>query len=242
MKKRYFRRVLVTLTAGMTALVGVVGAVPQASADPVQPQAAVVIDPEALGHVAFAADANVLGIDWLIEPVIVPFYEGDTIITLVDRLAPDPDPGVPDGYSFPIGDCCSIPQIVLDLFADEYLCDTSPLSLLTSSVTSTDGVYQITATVRSHGREQVIAGEGNGPVSAFVDALAQIGYKVRVLDYAEHAMSSGGDAQAAAYVETEVEVGAETSLWWGVGVDGSIVTASLKAVCSAVNRAWRPHS
>jgi 2-isopropylmalate synthase len=129
---------------------------------------------------------------------------------------------------------------IRDLFADEYLAAGSPLTLLKSAVTSTDGVYQITATVSSHGRQTVIAGEGNGPVSAFVDALGGLGYQLRVLDYTEHALSSGGDAQAAAYVETEVEVAGETSLWWGVGVDGSIVTASLKAVCSAVNRAWRP--
>ncbi len=128
---------------------------------------------------------------------------------------------------------------IMDLFTDEYLAATTPLALLTSSVTSTDGVYQISATVNSRGVETMISGQGNGPVSAFVDALAQIGYQVRVLDYTEHAMSSGGDAQAAAYVETEIDVEGETRMWWGVGVDGSIVTASLKAVCSAINRAWR---
>ena len=47
-------------------------------------------------------------------------------------------------------------------------------------------------------------GEGNGPLSAFVDGLALLGYDVRVLDYTEHALSSGGDAQAVAYVETEI--------------------------------------
>ncbi len=55
---------------------------------------------------------------------------------------------------------------------------------------------------------------------------------VRVLDYAEHALSSGGDAQAAAYVECEVD----GQVRWGVGVDANIVTASLRAVTSAVNR------
>jgi 2-isopropylmalate synthase len=66
-------------------------------------------------------------------------------------------------------------------------------------------------------------------------ALQAIGVRVGVLDYHEHAMSAGGDAQAAAYVECAVEGAAA----WGVGVDANIVTASVQAVTSAVNRAWR---
>jgi len=53
-----------------------------------------------------------------------------------------------------------------------------------------------------------------------------------VLDYHEHAMSAGGDARAAAYLECAV--GGQVK--WGVGIDANIVTASLKAVCSAINR------
>ena len=68
---------------------------------------------------------------------------------------------------------------------------------------------------------------------AFLDALAPLGVDVRVLDYAEHALSAGGDAIAAAYVECAVG----EKLLWGVGLDANIVTASLKAVISAVNRA-----
>lgn len=130
-------------------------------------------------------------------------------------------------------------QEIMDLFTDEYLTDTAPTALLKSSVTSTDGVYQIEATVNSRGKVSELTGEGNGPVSAFVDALSQLGYQVKVLDYTEHALSAGGDAQAAAYVEAEVTSDGETAVWWGVGVDPSIVTASLKAVCSAVDRAYR---
>ena len=63
-----------------------------------------------------------------------------------------------------------------------------------------------------------------------------MGYDVRVLDYAEHAMSAGDDARAAAYVEAAVGDG---EVLWGIGIDGYIVTASLKAVVSAVNRAMR---
>ena len=80
-------------------------------------------------------------------------------------------------------------------------------------------------------------GEGNGPIAAFVTAINGLaGHErpdVRVLDYAEHALSSGGDAVAAAYVECLVR----DNVYWGVGIDANIVTASLKAVLSAVNRA-----
>ncbi len=90
----------------------------------------------------------------------------------------------------------------------------------------------LTVEVGLGGHVHVLEGTGNGPIAAFVDALADVGIDVRVLDYAEHAMSAGGDARAAAYVECAVggRVG------WGVGVDSNIVTASLKAVVSAVNR------
>ena len=80
-----------------------------------------------------------------------------------------------------------------------------------------------------------LVGHGNGPIAAFCQTLAQIGVDVRVLDYAEHAMSAGGDAKAAAYVECAVG----ERVLWGVGIDNSIVTASLKAIVSAVNRALR---
>ena len=77
-----------------------------------------------------------------------------------------------------------------------------------------------------------LSGEGNGPIAAFVDALGQLDVRVRVLDYAEHALSAGGDANAAAYVECEIG----DDVVWGVGTDANIVRASLKAVLSAVNR------
>jgi 2-isopropylmalate synthase len=108
-------------------------------------------------------------------------------------------------------------------------------------VTSTDGAYEITAQVTHRGASTEIRGHGNGPVSAFVDALSHLGYSVKVLDYTEHALSAGGDAQAAAYVETHLSVGNQASIWWGVGVDPAIVKASLKAVCSAINRFEKHH-
>ncbi len=86
------------------------------------------------------------------------------------------------------------------------------------------------------GAERVEAdGTGNGPVAAFLSVLAAEGVDLRVLDYSEHAMSAGGDAVAAAYVECQVN----GRTLWGVGIDADISTASLKAVVSAVNRALR---
>jgi 2-isopropylmalate synthase len=125
------------------------------------------------------------------------------------------------------------------LFADEYLSDTAPLELVRSGSQSQDDGFTIEATVRDHGKIQEIRGQGNGPLSAFVDALSQIGYAVTVFDYAEHALAAGRDAQAAAYVEAEVTVGGESQVVWGVGIHHSITTASMRAVCGAIDRAHR---
>ena len=87
----------------------------------------------------------------------------------------------------------------------------------------------------STGSAQQVEGVGNGPISAFCDALASVGVDARVLDYAEHALTEGTDAQAAAYVECEIG----GQVFWGVGIDTNTVTASMRAVLSAVNRARR---
>jgi 2-isopropylmalate synthase len=92
------------------------------------------------------------------------------------------------------------------------------------------------------GELRELSGEGNGPIAAFVDAINGVerpagSFDVRVLDYHEHALSAGGDAIAAAYVECAVTgADGDTEVVWGVGLDANIVTASLKAVISAVNR------
>jgi len=119
------------------------------------------------------------------------------------------------------------------LFHDEYLDRAEPLALLSQSTATIGGVSTIKASLRFGGRDIDATGEGNGPVSAFVDALTALGIRVRVLDYVEHALASGGDAKAAAYVEAEVG----DHVLWGVGIDADITNASLKAVLSAVNRA-----
>jgi 2-isopropylmalate synthase len=94
------------------------------------------------------------------------------------------------------------------------------------------GHDEISAVVEVEGDRHEITGSGNGPLAAFVDALASVGYDVRVLDYSEHALTAGDDARAAAYVECAI---GERTLW-GVGVHSSIVTATLLAVVSAINR------
>ncbi|MFD1826400.1 MULTISPECIES: 2-isopropylmalate synthase [Mumia] len=119
-------------------------------------------------------------------------------------------------------------------FSAEYLERTAPYALEAfRSSTIQDGLDELVVDVRVGETVQSIKGEGNGPVAAFVDAIASVNGDIRVLDYAEHALSSGGDAAAAAYVECEIG----DQIVWGVGVDPSIVTASLKAVVSAANRA-----
>ena len=99
----------------------------------------------------------------------------------------------------------------------------------------------VTAQVVVDGEHRTVTGTGGGPISAFVRGLRDsFGVALDVVDYAEHALSAGGDAVAAAYVECAVTTGSgETAVVWGVGIDANIVTASFKAVVSAVNRAAR---
>jgi 2-isopropylmalate synthase len=128
------------------------------------------------------------------------------------------------------------PKEMRDVFETEYLDRATPLKLIRHRLTSDgEGTDEIVATVRVENDLHEIAGSGNGPIAAFVDALAGIGFNVRVLDYHEHALTAGDDARAAAYVECAVD----DTVLWGVGVDSSIVNASLRAVVSAVNRAMR---
>ena len=98
-----------------------------------------------------------------------------------------------------------------------------------------DGVVNLEVLLRDGEGELEANGTGNGPISAFSDILNQQGVGVRVLDYVEHTMSAGGDANAAAYIEMDVD----GKTLWGVGIDGDIAVASLKALISGVNRALR---
>ena len=126
------------------------------------------------------------------------------------------------------------PAQMWEAFETEYLARQSPLALDSHHTSSAEGVDdELTVAVQVRGERTELLGRGTGPIAAFVDALGRIGFEVRVLDYVEHALSSGGDARAAAYLECAVG----DRILWGVGVDSNIVTASLKAVISAVNRA-----
>jgi 2-isopropylmalate synthase len=130
------------------------------------------------------------------------------------------------------------PKEMWEAFSEEYLAPILPLERMKQRVDASEedgGPTTITATVKINGVETEISGAGNGPLAAFVDALGTVGLEVAVLDYSEHAMSAGDDAQAAAYVEASVH----GRTVWGVGIAPSITTASLRAVVSAFNRASR---
>jgi 2-isopropylmalate synthase len=132
------------------------------------------------------------------------------------------------------------PTAMWDIFKDEYLPNPEKpwgrFSLVSVAQDSAvDGDTTLTATIKDNGKEFVIKGVGNGPIAAFCEALATHGINLRVLDYHEHALASGGDAQAAAYLECSIN----SQTLWGVGIDPSIVTSSLKAIISAVNRSNR---
>jgi len=129
--------------------------------------------------------------------------------------------------------------LMWQVFAAEYLAP-GPFELVSFGSTSEDGIERVTTTVRAFGNEYILTGVGNGPIAAFCEALSPLdmglgGLSVRVLDYAEHALSAGRDAEAAAYLE--IEVG--DRVLWGVGISESIVRASLRGVISALNRAAR---
>lgn len=98
-----------------------------------------------------------------------------------------------------------------------------------------DGNVSLEVILRDGTTEVTASGEGNGPISAFIAVLHQRGISLKLNDYVEHTLSEGGDALAAAYIELETN----DQTLWGVGIDGDISTASLKALISAVNRSQR---
>ncbi len=98
-----------------------------------------------------------------------------------------------------------------------------------------DEDVHLSISILDRGELVELTGVGNGPIAAFCNILQGYGVDVRVLDYYEHALSAGGDASAAAYLECAIE----GDVFWGVGIDPNTTTASLKAVVSAINRAIR---
>ena len=126
------------------------------------------------------------------------------------------------------------------IFEDEYLpTDAAPWGrfrlkgLNQTSVLGED--VHLAVSITDRGEMQELKGQGNGPIAAFCNILQAYGVDVRVLDYYEHALSAGGDASAAAYLECQIN----GEIFWGVGIDPNTTTASLKAVVSAINRAIR---
>ena len=131
---------------------------------------------------------------------------------------------------------------IWSIFQDEYLPATQPEAkwghyelLSTRAASDMDGTVALDVKLRSGDDHLEQSAEGNGPIAAFLKILSDQGVQIRLFDYVEHALSASGDALAAAYVELEVN----SRTLWGVGIDGDISTASLKAIVSAVNRALR---
>ncbi|WP_236240633.1 2-isopropylmalate synthase [Streptomyces sp. CC228A] len=132
------------------------------------------------------------------------------------------------------------PAEIWAVFQDEYLpnpADPWGRIQLRSGQTSSDkdGTDTLTVEAVVDGQDTVLTGTGNGPISAFFDALNTIGVDARLLDYQEHTMSEGASAQAASYIECAID----GRVLWGIGIDANTTRASLKAVISAVNRAAR---
>lgn len=127
-------------------------------------------------------------------------------------------------------------------FQDEYLPHPDPASkwgrfelLRTRTSSELGGQVDLGARLRVDDDVLEVEARGNGPIDAFIHVLGEQGFRISLYDYVEHALSAGGDAKAAAYVDLEVN-GVRL---WGVGIDADIATASLKAIVSSVNRAVR---
>ncbi|MGW6139531.1 2-isopropylmalate synthase [Streptomyces sp. NPDC055144] len=132
------------------------------------------------------------------------------------------------------------PKEIWSVFQDEYLPNAeNPWGRIQvkagQSTTDTDGVDTLTVSADVDGEATVLTGTGNGPISAFFDALQAVGIDARLLDYQEHTMSEGASAQAASYIECAIG----DKVLWGIGIDANTTRASLKAVVSAVNRSAR---
>jgi 2-isopropylmalate synthase len=134
------------------------------------------------------------------------------------------------------------PEAMWNIFEDEYLPAKNnqwgrfKLAAL-SQTSQMDQDVDLSIELLDKGAAKKLTGKGNGPIAAFVAIVNTYEPKLslRVLDYYEHALSAGGDAKAAAYLECEIA----GKIYWGVGIDPSTTTAALKAVISSINRAVR---
>jgi 2-isopropylmalate synthase len=131
------------------------------------------------------------------------------------------------------------PDQLWTTFCNEYLPAQAPIELRAHNESTSGTDTKISADLLVAGEPRAVSGTGNGPIAAFVHALHNdFGVDLEVTDFAEHALSSGTNARAAAYVE----VRAEHATTWGVGLDSNITTASLNAIVSALNRLRTPAS
>ncbi|PRX30076.1 2-isopropylmalate synthase [Paraburkholderia sp. BL18I3N2] len=122
---------------------------------------------------------------------------------------------------------------IWELFQQEYVQTTAPIHYVGHSLSEREGRERIKLTVDIHGTRRVLTGEGNGPLDALMHA---IGMPVRIQHYEERALTQGADARAVAVAEM---AGADvTGSAFGVGIDANLVTASIRAVISGVNRAY----
>ncbi|MCC6466891.1 MAG: 2-isopropylmalate synthase [Alphaproteobacteria bacterium] len=128
-------------------------------------------------------------------------------------------------------------DLIWSTFKSEYLDRDAPIRFVDHKSwpdTAAAGLRAVEADIVDRGKARKIAGKGNGPIAAYVDALSsQAGVAIKVSDYHEHATGHGADATAVAYIEAETADGRTV---WGVAMDPDIVTASLKAVTGAANR------
>ncbi|MFS2281466.1 2-isopropylmalate synthase [Microbacterium sp. OR21] len=131
---------------------------------------------------------------------------------------------------------------IWSIFTDEYLPADDDAAkwgrfelLGTQTRSDMSGDVSLDIVLRDGETSEQASGHGNGPIAAFIEILRGRGFDISLYDYVEHTLSTGGDAQAAAYVELQVD----DQRLWGVGIDGDISTASLKAIVSCVNRSIR---
>ena len=124
------------------------------------------------------------------------------------------------------------------LFARTYLESSAPLNYIEHRLFEADSKQGIHLTVRHNGETRVLTGEGNGPIDAAVHAISQLGIPLHVRSYEERSMGKGEDARACAFVEV-AQNGGERECY-GTGIDANIVTASLRALVSGVNRLAAP--
>ena len=126
------------------------------------------------------------------------------------------------------------PAEIWDVFTTTYQPENPKIQLLSSEVSADQNNTRIFAQLVVNGQHVTVKGEGNGPIDALMAGLKnEMDVKFKVRDYHEHALTSGSEASAVAYVEAE---GPDGATWWGVGMSSSILDASLEAVISAANR------